>query len=116
MQDLLKKDLDMYAAHSTAPHIVGFPSWWTCTELQIQQSSLSNNLKLKMATLPSHCQSAKQLTSQFQDQDSSSTQSTDQSYPEVASVGESNPCRQKIITMQAGTVNCFSIILVIYVV
>ncbi|KAM7480593.1 hypothetical protein LguiA_028806 [Lonicera macranthoides] len=92
----------MNAAHSTAPHIVGFPSWWTCTESQIQQSSLSNNLTLKMATLPSHCQSAKQLTFQFQNQDSSSTQSTDQSYPEVASVGESNPCWQTIITVLAG--------------
>ncbi|KAG8643272.1 hypothetical protein MANES_11G022300v8 [Manihot esculenta] len=41
-----------------------------------------------MGVLQQNFHGAKKLTFQFQDQDSSSTQSTDQSYPEVASMGE----------------------------
>uniref|UniRef100_A0A5B6YLY0 Nuclear transcription factor Y subunit n=1 Tax=Davidia involucrata TaxID=16924 RepID=A0A5B6YLY0_DAVIN len=102
MQDLHKKDSDLSSAHSTVPCVVGCPSWWTSTERQIQQSSLSKNLSLKMETSHQHCQNANQLGFQFQDQDSSSTQSTGQSYPEVASVGESNRYRQSIMSMQSG--------------
>lgn len=101
MQGFLKKDSHLRTAHSTAPCIVGYPSWWTSSESHVEQSSLSNNLTLKMASPPpQNCQSPKQLVFQFQGQDSSSTQSTSQS--EVASVGESYTCEQKTIPFQSG--------------
>ncbi|XP_076926046.1 nuclear transcription factor Y subunit A-3-like [Bidens hawaiensis] len=83
MQELVKKNCE--------PGGVGYPSHWTAGESFVDQSTLSNNLSLKMGSLtPSH-QKTKQLglQIQFQDQDSSSTQSTYQSYPEVASAGDS---------------------------
>ncbi|CAK9179910.1 unnamed protein product [Ilex paraguariensis] len=51
---------------------------------------------------PQHCQNAKQLSFQLQDQGSSSTQSSGQSYSEVASLGESNPYGQSITSMGSG--------------
>lgn len=48
-----------------------------------------------MGVLQQNFHGAKKLTFQFQDQDSSSTQSTDQSYPEVASMGEGNALQTK---------------------
>ncbi|KAA8541654.1 hypothetical protein F0562_022806 [Nyssa sinensis] len=76
MLDLHKKDSDLSSAHSTVP------------EQKIQHSSLSKNLK--------------QLAFRFQDQDSSSTQSTGQSYPEVVSVGNSNQYEHSIMSMHSG--------------
>lgn len=67
------------------------------TELQVQQSSMSRNLSLKMGNPPQHCHNTEQLNFQFQDQDSP-TQSTGQSYPEVVSMQESNPCGQGIVS------------------
>ncbi|KAI3806815.1 hypothetical protein L1987_22730 [Smallanthus sonchifolius] len=71
MQELSKKNCG-----------VGYQSQWTVAE------SFVNNLSLKMGSCH---QNTKQLglQFQFQDQDSSSTQSTCQSYPEVASAGDS---------------------------
>lgn len=97
MHDLLN-DSDLSSVHLMAPCIIGCPSWWTSTALQIEQSCISKSLTLKMST-PPHCQSAKQLGFYFQDQDSSSTQSTCQSYPGVASVGESNPYGQSVLSV-----------------
>ncbi|XP_071733515.1 nuclear transcription factor Y subunit A-3-like isoform X2 [Rutidosis leptorrhynchoides] len=76
----------------TKSAVVGYPSQWTGADSFVDQSTLSNNLSLKMgrSSTPHH-QNTKQLglQFQFQDQDSSSTQSTCQSYPEVASAGDS---------------------------
>ncbi|KAA8540254.1 hypothetical protein F0562_024183 [Nyssa sinensis] len=80
-QESLKNESGLSSARLMAPFVVGVPSWCTSTESQIQQSSLSSNLSLKMSTPHQHCQNAKQLGFQFQDQDSCSTQSTGQSYP-----------------------------------
>lgn len=90
MMNLCKKDSGIGSAHSTSPYIVGCTSLGNSTESQVQQSSLSESLSLKMGVPPQHFHSTKQLSFQFQDQDSSSTQSTGQSYPEVASMGEGN--------------------------
>ncbi|GMY34677.1 nuclear transcription factor Y subunit A-3-like isoform X1 [Fagus crenata] len=68
------------------------------TELHVQQSSITRNLTLKMGNRPQHCRNTEHLTFQFQDQDSSSTQSTGQSYPEVVSMRESNPCGQGMVS------------------
>jgi len=59
--------------------------WGTCSESDVQQSSMSENLTLKMSVLQQECHKTKPLVFQFQDQDSSSTQSTGQSYLEVGS-------------------------------
>ncbi|KAI3773313.1 hypothetical protein L1987_47838 [Smallanthus sonchifolius] len=83
MQELLKKNSE--------PCGIGFHSQWTGVESFVDQSTLSNNLSLKMGSSTPRQQNTKQigLQFQFQDQDSSSTQSTCQSYPEVASAGYS---------------------------
>lgn len=83
MQELLKKNCEPYG--------IGYPSQWTGAESFVDQSTLSNNLSLKMGSSTPHHQNTKQLGLQikFQDQDSSSTQSTCQSYPEEASAGDS---------------------------
>ncbi|KAJ0579235.1 hypothetical protein HanHA300_Chr04g0115751 [Helianthus annuus] len=82
MQELLKNNCD--------PCGVAFPSQWTGVEAFVDQSTLSDNLSLKMGSSTPHQQSTKQIgfQFQFQDQDSSSTQSTSQSYPEVTSAGD----------------------------
>ncbi|CAL5361178.1 unnamed protein product [Camellia sinensis] len=102
MQGFRKKDSDLSSAQSTVPRVGHCASWWTSTASQIQESSLSKNLGLKMSTPNQHGHNVKQMGFQFQDQDSSSTQSTGQSYNEVASVGESNPCGKSIMSMQSG--------------
>ncbi|XWS12116.1 hypothetical protein CRYUN_Cryun37aG0062600 [Craigia yunnanensis] len=55
-----------------------------------------------MGALPQHFHNTKQLSFKFQDQDSSSTQSTGQSYPEVASAGDSNLIGQSLISASSG--------------
>ncbi|KAI8544660.1 hypothetical protein RHMOL_Rhmol08G0312900 [Rhododendron molle] len=103
MQDYYKKDCDLSSAHSMAPRVAGCASWWTSAASQVEQSSLSKNLSLNIATPNQHGHVAKQRGFQFHDQDSSSTQSTGQSYHEVASVEESNHCGQSIFSTQLGT-------------
>ncbi|XVE88655.1 hypothetical protein DITRI_Ditri19aG0086900 [Diplodiscus trichospermus] len=63
---------------------------------------MSESLSLKMGVLPQHFDNTRQLSFQFQDQDSSSTQSTGQSYPEVASAGDSNLYGQSLISASSG--------------
>lgn len=67
------------------------------TESQIQQCSptLSGNLSLKMGN-PS-LRGGNKIGFLFQDHDTSSTQSTGQSYHEAASIGESNSCAPNIM-------------------
>lgn len=102
MQDFYKKDSDLSSAHSMAPRVAGCASWWTSAASQVEQSSLSKSLSLNIATANQHDHVAKQMAFQFRDQDSSSTQSTGQSYHEVASVEENNHCGQSIISTQSG--------------
>lgn len=77
-----------------APHVAKYASWWNSSGSQIEQSFVSKNLSLNIT--PNQLgQNVKQMVFQFQDRDSSSTQSTSQSYHEAASVGS-------IISSQSG--------------
>ncbi|KAB2007818.1 hypothetical protein ES319_D10G057100v1 [Gossypium barbadense] len=90
------------SSHSMSTYVVGCSSWENSTESHVQHSSISENLSLKMGLLPQYLNNKKQLSFQFQDQDSSSTQSTCQSYPEVASAGDSNLYEQSLISASSG--------------
>ncbi|XVE51891.1 hypothetical protein DITRI_Ditri02bG0077300 [Diplodiscus trichospermus] len=100
MQNLHKKD-SAVTSQSTCTYVVGCSSGGNSTE-SVQQSSMSESLSLKMRVLPQHFHNSKQLSFQFQDQDSSSTQSTGQSYPEVASAGDGNVYGQSLISASSG--------------
>ncbi|GAV84942.1 CBFB_NFYA domain-containing protein [Cephalotus follicularis] len=102
MQNLCKKESCTSSACSPSPYLVGCSSWKGSTESPVQQSSLSESLSLKMGVLLPHFQNTKQLRFQIQDQDSSSTQSTGQSYSEVASMGENNTYGQCMTLTQSG--------------
>lgn len=98
MQDLQKKGYDLNDAHSVAPCVDDSRSWWTSTDLQGQQS---RNLTFKQAS-PVECfQSTKQLGFHFRDQESSSTQSTGQSCPEVATM-ENEKYGHNVVSDQPG--------------
>ncbi|XP_022720912.1 nuclear transcription factor Y subunit A-3-like isoform X2 [Durio zibethinus] len=101
MQNWHEKDSSI-SSHSTGTYVVGCSSWGNSTESRVQQSSMSESLSLKMGVLPQHFHNTKQLGFQFQDQDSSSTQSTGQSYPEVASAGVGNLYGQSLISASSG--------------
>ncbi|KAG4124671.1 hypothetical protein ERO13_D10G054100v2 [Gossypium hirsutum] len=90
------------SSHSMSTYVVGCSSWENSTESHVQHSSISENLSLKMGLLPQYLNNNKQLSFQFQDQDSSSTQSTCQSYPEVGSAGDSNLYEQSLISASSG--------------
>ncbi|XP_016441195.1 nuclear transcription factor Y subunit A-3 isoform X1 [Nicotiana tabacum] len=90
MQDLLQKGSDLSSV-STGPSISVRPSWWTSKEPQMQQ----------WLTFPGP-QNPEQFGFHFQDQDSSSTQSTGQSCPEVATEGESKIYGKSNMPFQAG--------------
>ncbi|KAG4178588.1 hypothetical protein ERO13_A10G052400v2 [Gossypium hirsutum] len=96
-----KKDSTV-SSHSMSTYVVGCSSWENSTESHVQHSSISENLSLKMGLLPQYLNNNKQLSFQFQDQDSSSTQSTCQSCPEVASAGDSNLYEQSLISASSG--------------
>ncbi|GMH14219.1 hypothetical protein Nepgr_016060 [Nepenthes gracilis] len=88
------KDRDAVTASSASDCGLSHQSWLTSTESNIQQSTLSETLSLKMGIISQHYPSVKELGLSFQDQDSSSTQSTGQSYPEVASIENHNPYQE----------------------
>ncbi|GKB94114.1 hypothetical protein Tco_0980251 [Tanacetum coccineum] len=94
MRELLKKNSE--------PCVAGYPSQWAGADSFVEQSTLSNNLSLKMGTSTPRHQNTKKLgiQFQFQDQDSSSTQSTC-SYPEVASAGDSYPYDENKFSVQS---------------
>ncbi|GMI93665.1 nuclear factor Y, subunit A3 [Hibiscus trionum] len=96
-----KKDYAV-SSHSTCTYVVGGSSWENSTGSHVQQSSMSEGLSLKMGVLPCYLNNAKHLNFQFQDQDSSSTQSSCQSYPEVASAGDSTLYDQSLISASSG--------------
>ncbi|KAK7349281.1 hypothetical protein VNO77_06527 [Canavalia gladiata] len=83
MKNICNKDAG--SAHLTSPYTLGCSSYGTSSESDVQQSSMSKGLTLKMSVLPRQYHKTKPLSFQFQDQDSSSTQSTGESYPEVGS-------------------------------
>lgn len=94
MQDFRIQDSDLSSAQSMAPYVAKYASWWNSSGSQIEQSFVSKNLSLNIT--PNQLgQNVKQMVFQFQDRDSSSTQSTSQSYHEAASVGS-------IISSQSG--------------
>ncbi|KAG7997475.1 hypothetical protein I3843_01G212900 [Carya illinoinensis] len=101
MQNLCKKESVISFPYSASPYFLGCPSWENSAKSHFEQSSTSRILSMKMG-VPQHFHNTKQLNFQFQDQDSSSTQSTGESYPEVVSMGESNPCVQGIVSPQSG--------------
>ncbi|XVF27019.1 hypothetical protein REPUB_Repub14bG0070400 [Reevesia pubescens] len=101
MQNLHKRDSGV-SSHSMSTYVVGCSSLGNSIESHVQQSSMSESLSLKMGVLPQNFHNTKQLSFQFQDQDSSSTQSTGQSYTEVASAGDSNIYGQSLISASSG--------------
>ncbi|XVF74349.1 hypothetical protein PTKIN_Ptkin13bG0103200 [Pterospermum kingtungense] len=101
MQNLHRKD-SAVGSLSTCTYVVGSSSWGNSTGSHAQQSSMSESLSLRMRVLPQNFHSSKQLSFQFQDQDSSSTQSTGQSYPEVASAGDSSLYGKSLISASSG--------------
>ncbi|XP_016649370.1 PREDICTED: nuclear transcription factor Y subunit A-3 isoform X1 [Prunus mume] len=100
MQNLYKQNSDIVSAHSTFPFIVGSSSWENSTETHVQQST-SKSLIFKMGLPLQNCHNRKQSGIHFQDQDSSSTQSTGQSHSEVDSMKEGNPCGEGIVSAQS---------------
>ncbi|KAL5171382.1 Nuclear transcription factor Y subunit A-3 [Glycine soja] len=82
MKNLCEKDSG--PTHLTY-YALGRTSWGTSSESDVQQSSMSKSLSLKISVLPQPCHKTKLLNFQYQDRDSSSTQSSGQSYPEVGS-------------------------------
>ncbi|GAU19012.1 hypothetical protein TSUD_193500 [Trifolium subterraneum] len=72
MKCLCEKD----SAHSTSHHVFGCPSSWGTSESEVQQTSMSKSLSFKVKALPQKCHNSKALSFQFQEQDSSSTQSS----------------------------------------
>ncbi|XP_030490708.2 nuclear transcription factor Y subunit A-3 isoform X4 [Cannabis sativa] len=87
MQSLPKEDSGVHSVQSESQVFVGCSSWEDgSTESHAQQSSVSKSLSLNMGVSTQQFNNTKQLIFQFQDQDSSSTQSTGQSYSEGASM------------------------------
>ncbi|KAK7271995.1 hypothetical protein RJT34_28311 [Clitoria ternatea] len=84
MNCLCEKDSGLFSSHSMSHYAIGCPSWGT-SESEFQQSPVSKSLSLKVDVLPQQYHKSKTLSFQFQEQDSSSTQSTGESYPEVGS-------------------------------
>lgn len=63
---------------------------------------MSKSLSLNMGVVHQNCQHSKTTQFQVQDQNSSSTQSSGQSYPEVASAGGSDTYGQSTSLPQSG--------------
>ncbi|KAE8688640.1 Nuclear transcription factor Y subunit A-7 [Hibiscus syriacus] len=104
MQNMDRKDSGVNA-QSMCTYVVSSSSLGNSTESQVLQSSMSESLSLKMGVLPQHFHNTKQMSFQFQDQDSSSTQSTGQSCPEAAGAGDSNIYGQSLILPSSGPQN-----------
>ncbi|KAJ8755978.1 hypothetical protein K2173_024523 [Erythroxylum novogranatense] len=85
MQNSSKKDSGIGSAHSTSPYVVGCSSLGNSVESRVEHSSLSERLSLAP---PQHFRGTKQVSFKVQEQDSSSSQSTSQSYPELTPMGE----------------------------
>lgn len=101
MQSICKRDSGSSSAHLGFPVIV-VSSSENSTESHVHETAITNSLSLKMGGQAQHCHYSKQLSFQFHDQDSSSSQSTDQSQPEVASMKESNTFGQGMVSSHSG--------------
>ncbi|CAL9240464.1 unnamed protein product [Arabidopsis halleri] len=99
-QMMNKKDS---ATHSTLPYLNTSISWGVVPTDSIvnRRGSTESSRSLKMDARPELIQTTKQIS--FQDQDSSSTQSTGQSYTEVASSEDDNPSRQISFSAKSGS-------------
>ncbi|KAF3574200.1 hypothetical protein F2Q69_00063169 [Brassica cretica] len=91
-----KKD-SFTTAHSTPPYLNTSISWGLPTESNVQSYDVTESLSLKVHARSKHVLNPAKIG--FQDKDSSSTQSTDQSSTEVATSGDDdddddNPSRQ----------------------
>lgn len=102
MPNLFSKDSGISSARSASMNGVSCPSWGSSSESFVQQSSLSGCLSLKMAVPRQQFANTKQLGFQFQDHESSSTQSTGQSCSKEAFVKDGNPNGQSIISAPPG--------------
>ncbi|TQD78128.1 hypothetical protein C1H46_036315 [Malus baccata] len=98
MQNCAKKNSCFGSAHSTFPFVVGSSSWEKSTGTHVQHPSTSTSLILKMGVPLHNYHNSKQSGINFQDQDSSSTQSTSQTLSGVDSMKEGNPCVQGIVS------------------
>ncbi|KAL1203785.1 Nuclear transcription factor Y subunit A-3 [Cardamine amara subsp. amara] len=103
MHQMNKKDL---ATHSTLPYLNTSISWGVVpTDSVVNRRGsaavMSESLSLKVDARPEHVQTTKHIS--FQDQDSSSSQSTGQSYTEVASSGDDNPSKQISFSARSGS-------------
>ncbi|XP_010428187.1 PREDICTED: nuclear transcription factor Y subunit A-3 isoform X1 [Camelina sativa] len=102
MHQMNKKDS---ATHSTLPYLNTSISWGLVPptdSIVVNRRGSADSLSLKVDARPGHLQTTKQIS--FQDQDSSSTQSTGQSYTEVASSGDDdNPSRQISFSAKSGS-------------
>ncbi|KAL9460821.1 hypothetical protein AB3S75_003923 [Citrus x aurantiifolia] len=102
MPNLFSKDSGISSACSASMNGVSGPLWGSSSESVVQQSSMSGCLSLKMAVPRQQFANAKQLSFQFQDQESSSTQSTGQSCSKEACVKDDNPSRQSVVSAPPG--------------
>lgn len=99
-----KKD-SFTTAHSTPPYLNTSISWGLPTESNVQSYDVTESLSLKVHARSKHVLNPTKID--FQDKDSSSTQSTDQSSTEVATSGDDdddddNPSRQISFSAKPG--------------
>lgn len=87
---------------STSDSGRGFRAWWSPVESNCPESDSSKNSSFKMGVPAQRHHSVKWLDFSFQDQDSSSTQSTGQSYSGTADVGENALDCQRMCFTQSG--------------
>lgn len=102
MPNLFSKDSGISSACSASMNGVSGPLWGSPSESVVQQSSMSGCLSLKMAVPRLQFANTKQLSFQFQDQESSSTQSTGQSCSKEACVKDDNPSGQSVVSAPPG--------------
>ncbi|XP_068662705.1 nuclear transcription factor Y subunit A-3-like [Aristolochia californica] len=98
MQSISNKESNQSSVHSTSQGIGNCPSWWNSTRCQIPHSSPSKNLNLNLDSPTQKLDHVKQVSHQLQDQESSSTQSTGQSYHGVGGVEGGNSQGQCVST------------------
>lgn len=101
----MDKKYSFTTAHSTPPYLNTSISWGLPTESNVQSYDVTESLSLKVHARSKHVLNPTKIG--FQDKDSSSTQSTDQSSTEVATSADDdddddNPSRQISFSAQPG--------------
>ncbi|KAK3220381.1 hypothetical protein Dsin_014351 [Dipteronia sinensis] len=102
MKNFCEKDSGISSPHSTSLYDVSCPSWGSSSESCVQQSSMPETFCLKIGAPPQQFLNTKQLSFQFQDQETSSTQSSGQSCSKEASMKDSNPNGRSILSTASG--------------